>query len=101
MGMRQSPYVCTQGLHRAEEVVRGLHSDLNNTFNWIRVVFNLPGNNDYDPRLPLVYRVTENGVIAADLFTYVDDQRCTSNTRFICRMALQRVAGCMSYLGLQ
>ena len=58
MGMRQSPYVCTQGLHRAEEVVRGLHSDLNNTFNWIRVVFNLPGNKDYDPRLPWVYRVT-------------------------------------------
>ena len=31
----------------------------------------------------------------------MDDQRCTGDTRVICWGALQRVAGCMSYLGLQ
>ena len=88
MGMRHSPYICTQGLHRAEEVVKGVHSDLNNPFNWKQVVLNLPGNQDYDPKLPWVYRITESGVIAADIFTCVNDQRCTGSTRFICWMAL-------------
>ena len=82
-------------------MVKGSHSDKNNPFNWKHVVLNLPGNKDYDPKLPWVYRITEGGVIAADLFTYVDDQRCTGNNRLICWMALQKVLGCMSYLGLQ
>ena len=64
-------------------------------------MLNLPGNKEYDPKRPWVYTITKEGVIAADLFTYVDDQRCTGNTKAICWMALQRVAGCMSYLGLQ
>ena len=51
-GMRQSPYICTQGLHRAEEVAKVLHSDKSNPFNWKQVVLNLPGNKDYDPKIP-------------------------------------------------
>ena len=101
MGMRQSPYVCTQGLHRAEEVVKGDALEETNPFNWIQVVFNLPGNKMYDPKLPWIYRITHDGKIAADLFTYVDDQRCTGGTQSICWCALQKVAGCMSFLGLQ
>ena len=72
-----------------------------NPFYWIQVVFNLPGNIMYDPKLPWIYRITHDGNIAADLFTYVDDQRCTGGTQSICWCALQKVAGCMSFLGLQ
>ena len=77
MRMRQSPYACTHGLHRAEEIVKGDDLEVRNPFNWTQVVFNLPGNETYDPKLPWVYRVAKTGEIAADLFTYVDDQRCT------------------------
>ena len=43
MGMRHSHYVCTQGSHRAEEVVRANHWDTTNTFNWESVSLNLLG----------------------------------------------------------
>ena len=65
------------------------------------MIFNLPENKDYDPKLPWVYRITKTGEIAADLFIYVDDQRCTGSIRLICWEVLQRVAGCKSYLGLK
>ena len=80
VGVGQSPYVCTQGCYIAEEVVQGSHSDMNNLFNWEQVMLNLPGNKDYDPKLPWVYKITKDGVIAADLFTYMYNQRCTGDT---------------------
>ncbi len=101
MGMRQSPYQCTQGLHRAEEVIKGLHHEATNPFNWEHVVLNLPGDKNYNPKLPWVYKVTKEGEIAADLYTYVDDQRCTGSTELKCWSALQRVTGIISHLGLQ
>ena len=53
---------------------------MNNLFNWEQVMLNLPGNKDYDPKLPWVYKITKDGVIAADLFTYMYNQRCTGDT---------------------
>ena len=81
--------------------MKGDHLEETNPFNWTQVVLNLPGNTTYDPKLPWIYRITKTGEIAADLFTYVDDQRCTGATQSICWCALQKVASCMSYLGLQ
>ena len=37
MGMRHSPYACTQGLHRIEEVDSGNYWDTTNHFNWIKI----------------------------------------------------------------
>ena len=64
-------------------------------------MLNLAGNKDYDPKLPWAFRITENRVIVADLFTYVDNQRCTGDTKYICWMDLQRLARYMPYLGLK
>ena len=73
--------MCTKVFHIVEEVLNGNHWDITHPFNWKRVMLNLPGNKEYDPRLSWVYKVNKEGDITTDLFTYVDDQICTGNTR--------------------
>ena len=51
-----------------EKAVRDDRLDDNNVFRWENVILNLPSLDLYDPSLPWVYRVREDGTIAADAF---------------------------------
>ena len=38
---------------------------------WVDVRINLPGDSDYDPSVPWISKIRENGDIAADVHPYV------------------------------
>ena len=64
--------------------MRGARWDSENVFRWHRVVINLPGMNTYDPSKPWVYKVRQDGTMAADLFFYIDDGRPTAPSAWEC-----------------
>jgi hypothetical protein len=101
MGLKPSPYQTTQAMLFAEDVIRGDSGDKNNVFHWDRVKMNLPGSTEYDPSLPWVFKVKEDGTPAADFFFYVDDNRTTGNSEREAWQAARKVASVCSYLGIQ
>eukprot|EP00978_Attheya_sp_CCMP212_P031352 scaffold118127_cov59-Attheya_sp.AAC.1 len=62
---------------------------------------NLPGNVDHDPSKPNVYKVRTDGSIAADIVSYVDDNRVSAGSRESAWLASSKVAKTASWLGLQ
>jgi hypothetical protein len=102
MGLKSSPYQCTQAMAIAEEVIQRDRMDPANMFRWDYVRFNLPGSPNYDPSVPWVSKVrTEDGQIAADLFTFVDDLRPTGSSKKEAWQAARKVTSTLSYLGIQ
>ena len=81
MGCKSSPYQAVQGMAVAEEVIRGDPCDDKNVFQWDRVMLNCPGDINYDSSKPWVYKIRNDGRIAADLVGYVDDLRTTGPSR--------------------
>jgi hypothetical protein len=57
MGLKPSPYQTTQAMLFAEDVIGGDPKDENNVIRWDNVRLNLPGSPEYDPTLPLVFKV--------------------------------------------
>jgi hypothetical protein len=54
---------------------------------------NLPGSQDYDPRLPWVSKIrVADGKIAPDIFIYVDDARVTGPSEEDCWKATRQAA---------
>ncbi len=72
MGFVSSPYTAVKGTLIAKEVIQGDPSDHNN------VILNLPGDPNYLPHNPWVYKVQLDGehsvaLIANDLKIYIGD----------------------------
>lgn len=101
MGWVAAPYITTQSLALAKEVIFGDRARLDNPYHWSGVVLNLPGQVDYTPTLPWVRRVTSVGDIASDCPTYVDDARIIGSSSGACLKADHRFASVMCYLGFQ
>jgi hypothetical protein len=101
MGFKPSPYLTTRELKRMEEFLCGDCEDPSNVFRWDKVVFNLPGSLEYDPGMPRVYRVRVEGILAGELFVYIDDLRCTCPTEFECWEGAHQICCRLSWLGLQ
>ena len=101
MGFRPSPYLTTRDLMRLEPMLKGNRHDPNNVFRWERVVLNLPGMSNYTPRKHWVYRVRADGVLAADLFIYIDDLRPTGPSKRECWAAAHQVGSRLTWFGLQ
>lgn len=108
MGFKPSPYNSTQGMGWAEEVIQGdreeawLTAHHMNPLRWDSVRFNLPGDEEYEPNLPWVSKVrSEDGRIAADFWTYIDDVRNSGPDEEECWRTGRRVASICSYLGIQ
>jgi hypothetical protein len=101
MGLRNSPYTAVQGMLVAEEVILGNASDNSNVFRWSSVRLNLPGQLEYDPSKSWVCKIRNDGVVAADVFTYVDDIRCSAPTQAEAWRASQRTSSTLGFLGLQ
>lgn len=82
MGLTTSPYQACQGMGFAEELIRGDPRDANNIFRWDRIRLNLPGSENYQPDKPWVSKVRdEDGHIAVDFVTFVDDARPTGPSK--------------------
>ena len=80
MGLTLSLYVCIQGSRVAEELILGDKNNASNIFCWHRVCLNLPGMTHYDPTLPWVSKIRSNSLLAADVFSYINDLWPTGNT---------------------
>lgn len=72
-GNRDSPYQACQGQARILELCLGDNTDPNNPFRWAKVHLNLPTTIDYDPSMPRVMQLQENGELATQEACYVDD----------------------------
>lgn len=102
MGLKPSPYICTQSFGWCEDFIRGNRLDPQNPLRWDRVIMNLPGQEGYDPTRPWVYRWCDRMCDLAAFFgTYVDDIRTGAGSEGACRLTSRRVASRINYLGLQ
>jgi hypothetical protein len=102
MGFTSSPYQAVQGVLVAEEVILGDHLDPSNAFRFDAVVLNLPGMPEYNPGLAWVFKVRQSdGMVASDLFIYVDDARVIGNSEDDCWLATRQTASLLNHLGLQ
>ena len=107
MGMKPSPYnSCRMGLV-VEEVVKGYRHNTKvardgreeNPFQWHKIRLNLPGPG-YDPSLSWVSKLRADGKMAADMFTFVDDERLVAPTRELAVQAAHVLAAKQAYLGI-
>jgi hypothetical protein len=102
MGLTGSPYQAVQTATRGKQVILGDRKDRSNPFRWDTVELNLPGSVAYNPTLPWIFkRRTEDNRIAADLHTYIDDNRVTANDEGEAWNASSRIAKCCAWLGMQ
>jgi hypothetical protein len=103
MGLMSSPFQAVQqGMAYAEEVIFGDRKDPENPFRWDWVRMNLPGQVGYDPSKPWVPIIREeDGRIAGDMFSFVDDLRPTSTSKEEAWKAARRIGATLGFLGLQ
>ena len=102
MGLKSSPYQAVQAMGVVQGVIMGDRLCIKNIFRWDFVRMNLPGSDAYDPSLPWVSKVrADDGRIASDLFTFVDDGRPTGSSRKNAWLATRRSASMLNHLGIQ
>ena len=101
MGFGPSPYLVTKDMLVVEERVRGSRWDSENVFRWHSVTMNLPGMSKYNPSKPWVYKVRQDGTMAADLFFYIDDGRPTAPSAWECWCASRKICCNLIWHGLQ
>jgi len=76
-------------------------SFISNVSRYSPVNLNLPGTVDYRPYLPWVFKTHSEGMLACDLFIYVDDSHTTGPTEEECWAASRQYGYTITYLGLQ
>jgi hypothetical protein len=102
MGLTSSPFQAVQGMAYAEEVILGDRKDPEKSFQWDWVRMNLQGQVGYDPSKPWVSKIREeNGRIAGDMFSFVDDLRPMSTSKEEAWKAARRIGATLGFLGLQ
>lgn len=102
MGFTTSPYQAVQGMLVAEEVILGDPIDSKNIFRFDEVVLNLPGMPSYNPASAWVSKIRwDDGLVACDLFVYVDDARVLACLEQDCWSATRKTASVLNWLGLQ
>eukprot|EP00956_Cyclotella_meneghiniana_P026478 scaffold57383_cov35-Cyclotella_meneghiniana.AAC.2 len=101
MGFSPSPYNSIRMALIAEEVIRGDKADSMNPYQWNSVRLNLPGTSSYDPTTSWIAKVREDGLVACELFTFVDDERVTGATEELTWLAAHVMTAKQAYLGIQ
>jgi len=102
MGFRPSPFIAIRFYYHAEEFIVGDRNEKNNPFRWDTVVENCPGSENFDPRLPWIYKLNnETNGIAGSLTTFVDDGRATGSSSEQAWQIGQRAGKKLQYLGCQ
>jgi hypothetical protein len=72
-GGRCSPYIAGMGQQRILEWVKKPPGDESSPFSYKKVILNLPTSFSWDPSLPRVMRIREDGELASSEVNYVDD----------------------------
>ena len=101
MGFKPSPYATTREMKKIEGWLKGNKNDMKNVFRWCKVILNLPGKENYNPARPWVYLVREDGTIASDLFSYIDDYRPTGPNKRECWKACHQIGSRLTWFGIQ
>ena len=102
MGMKPSPWVTCRLISWMLEFIVGDKSEKKNPLRWDKVVLNLPGDPNYRPDMPRVYKWNEVlQSIACDIKVFVDDCRIIGPTMEDTIRATHRLESRMSYLGIQ
>lgn len=101
MGFKSSPYIAVKMTLICEEMVRGDRHDVDNPFHWATVRLNLPGTPGYTPTKSWISKLRKDGRVAADFFTFVDDERVTGPDEELTWQAGHCLACIQSYLGIQ
>ena len=100
-GGKPCPYLAVQGHARAMELAIGDLRDPSNPLGWVRAVGNFPFQKNYDPSLPRIIRIRQDGEMAAGTSAFVDDGRTAGVTDTICDQATHRFCTRINYLGEQ
>jgi hypothetical protein len=93
----------------AKEVCKGNRCELGvwcdgkelNPFQWRRIGLNLPGTKDCNPCVSWITKRREDGRIACDILTFVDDERVVGPSKELTWQASHVLASKQSYLGIQ
>jgi hypothetical protein len=109
MGFAASPYNSIRMALVAEEICKGGRLETGagvdgkelNPFQWNHIRLNLPGTEGYDPCTTWISKRREDGRIACDVFTFVDDERILGPDEELAWQASHIFASKQSYLGLQ
>lgn len=80
-GAAPSPYLCCQGESRIIEYCKGDPDDTTNEFQFKTCHLNLPFSKTYDPSLPEVMLLREDGELATTEVTFVDDIRAAGRCK--------------------
>ena len=76
-----NPYVAVQGEERILELAQGDPEDPTNPFHFHECWMNLPTSLDYDPSMPRVLLLKEDGELATRRVTFIDDLHGVSRSR--------------------
>jgi len=79
----------------------GLGRNDKNPFEWSSIRKDYPGSEGYDPSLPWILKIDEEGLLACDLHQYVDDLSVMAKDVALTWRASSRVAKICSFLGFQ
>ena len=101
MGYCPSPYLTTREMKKVEARTKGNRHYQDNVFRWEKIVLNLPGKTDYNPSKPWVYKVRTDGVIAGNLFSYIDDYQNTGPSKQECWNGGHRTGCSFTFHGIQ
>ena len=102
MGLKTSPLQAVQFYYFAEEFIRGDHQQSNNPLRWDDILFNLPGNPNFNPSLPFVMKWNrDHNQIAGELIAYVDDLRGMGWSTEHAWQIARWVAARLQFLGIQ
>ena len=90
MGLTDSTYHACQTVKWDKSIAMGDRIDLNNPISWENVVLNSHGTKGYDFQQPMVFNQRVYGLLADDLFIYVDDRHPIGSTETLCWEAYRR-----------
>ncbi|EJK58200.1 hypothetical protein THAOC_21695, partial [Thalassiosira oceanica] len=82
-----------------EETLRTSHES--NAFQWSDVRLNLPGSPEYAPGEAWISKRRQDGSLASDFATFVDDQRVMGGSHERVKSAGHAISTRESYLGIQ
>ncbi len=110
MGFVALPYYSIKmALMMAKEVCKGNCFEIGvgcdgkrlNPFQWKRIKLNLLGTKDYNPCVSWITDRREDGMMACNMFTFVDNEQVVGPTKELMWQASHVLASKQSYLGIQ
>ena len=84
-----------------EEFIQGDSRDCNNTFQWLNIFLNLPGDSEYSPSLTWVSNITKEGKLTSGFCNYINDIRSIVSSEGYGWVVSKRISTYFTYLVIQ